>query len=77
MRQPINTYDTLLRLIGHLLKILFVTMFSCTVLLALAGIFGAGEALLPIYQVLWTVFWKACTSLVGAILIVAMLDGLQ
>lgn len=77
MRRPVNIYDTLLRLIGYLLKILFVTMFSCTVLIALAGIFGAGEAVLPIYQVLWTFFWRVCASLIGVIAIVTMLDSLQ
>jgi hypothetical protein len=77
MRRPVNIYDTLLRLIGCLLKILFVTMFSCTVLVALAGIFGAGYTILPIYQILWEVFWKVCASLMGAIAIVTMLDSLQ
>lgn len=77
MRQPLNSYETLLKLIGWLIKVLFISMFSCTVLVVLAGIFGAGDVFLPIYQAIWNVFWRVCASLIGAIAIVTMLDGLQ
>ena len=77
MRQPINKQDTLMLMIGSLTKILFVSMFICTVLVVLAGIFGAGSIVLPIYQAVWSVFWRVCASLMGVIAIVTMLSGLH
>ena len=48
MRRSINTYGALLLIIGSLLKILFVSMFSSTVLAVIASILGGGNVALPI-----------------------------
>ncbi|MEO1296116.1 MAG: hypothetical protein AAFW75_09980 [Cyanobacteria bacterium J06636_16] len=77
MRKPINTYGTLLLIIGSLLKILFVSMFSSTVLAVVASTLGVGNVALPIYLAIWNVFWRTCLTLIGAIAIITMLDSLQ
>jgi hypothetical protein len=77
MRRPLNPYDALMLIIGFLIKFLFVSMFSCTVLVVLAGLFGAGDIALALYQAIWAIVWKVCVSLMGAIAIVTMLSGLH
>ena len=77
MRRPVSVYDVLLRFLGALAKVLFVTLFVCTVLAVLATIFGAGTLALPIYLAVWGLFWRTAVTILAIIAIVTMLDGLQ
>ena len=77
MRRPVSFYDYLLRFLGALAKTLFVALFVCTVLVVLAALFGQGSWALPIYLVVWGIFWRTAVTILAIIAIVTMLDGLQ
>lgn len=77
MRKSGNPYESLLLMMGLILKFSFICLFSCTVLVLLAGIFGTGHLALPIYLFVLSVFWRLCATLMGVIAILTMLDGLQ
>lgn len=75
-RQPLHGVS-LMELLGQTIKLLFSVMFICTVMVVLAGIFGAGSQALMIYQIVWGFFWRICLALLGIIAVLTMLDGLQ
>lgn len=76
MRQPKFGYDTVLLLLGQLIKFLFIGIFVCTVLVVLAGIFGAGEEALLIYQLVWGFFWRICIALMAFIAVFVLFESL-
>lgn len=75
-RQPFHGVS-LMELLGQSIKLLFSSMFICTVMVVLAGIFGAGAEALMIYQIIWSFFWRICLALLGIIAVLTMLDSLQ
>jgi hypothetical protein len=77
MRRPVSRYDLLLRMLGSLAKLLFISMFICTVLTVLAGLFGAVEPAYWIYRWIWAFFWRVCVTILATIAVVTMLDGWQ
>lgn len=77
MRRPVSRYDMLLRLLGSLTKMLFISMFICTVLALLAALFGAAAPAYWIYQWIWAFFWRVCVLILATIAVVTMLDGWQ
>lgn len=66
-----------MQILGQTIKLLFSALFICTVMVVIAGIFGAGVQALMIYQIMLGCFWRICLALLGIIAVLTMLDGLQ
>jgi hypothetical protein len=66
-----------MQMLGQSIKLLFSALFICTVMVVIAGIFGAGVQALMIYQIMLGFFWRICLALLGIIAVLTMLDGLQ
>ncbi|XGB41777.1 MAG: hypothetical protein LVS60_16345 [Nodosilinea sp. LVE1205-7] len=66
-----------MQMLGQTIKLLFSALFICTVMVVIAGIFGAGVQALIIYQIMLGCFWRICLALLGIIAVLTMLDGLQ
>jgi energy-coupling factor transporter transmembrane protein EcfT len=66
-----------MQMLGQTIKLLFSALFICTVMVVIAGIFGAGVQALMIYQIMLGFFWRICLALLGIIAVLTMLDGLQ
>lgn len=75
-RHPFKQTSALYTL-GQIIKLLFICMFICTVIILLASIFGAGAPALAIYQIIWGFFWRISLSLLGIVAVFVMLDGLK